>query len=155
MPRDNPRPLDQARRNAIIKVLSGAAALLALAAGAYALSSWSPSPDDRSESTITIGSSTVSLASETSVQSGSPAGIDIRVVYFGMPTTATGTKKETLTLRNPAYLSDLKAALVRLHPTLKGMLPTMLFLVDGVAANGNPQLQNNIEVDILAQIAGG
>jgi len=155
MSRGNPRPLNQARRNAIIKVLGSAAALLALAAGAYALSSWYSSPDDRSESTITIGSSTVSRASETSVQSGSPTGIDIRVVYFGMPTTATGTKKETFTLRNPAYLSDLKAALVRLHPTLKGMLPTMLFLVDGVAANGNPQLQNNVEVDILAQIAGG
>jgi len=151
----NPRPVNQARRNAIIKVLGSAAALLALAAGAYVFSSWSPSPDDRRESTITIDSSTLSWASEKSVQSGSPTGIDIRVVYFGMPTTATGTKKETLTLRNPAYLSDLKAALVRLHPTLKGMLPTMLFLVDGVAANGNPQLQNNVEVDILAQIAGG
>jgi len=31
----------------------------------------------------------------------------------------------------------------------------MLFLVDGVSANGNPQLQNDVEVDILAQVAGG
>ena len=155
MSRGNPRPVDQARRNVIIKVLSGAAVLLALAAGAYALSSWSPSPYDRNESTMTLDSSTVSRASETSDQSGSPTGIDIRVVYFGMPTTAIGTKKETLTLSNPAYLSDLKVALVRLHPSLKGMFPTMLFLVDGVSANGNPQLQNDVEVDILAQVAGG
>jgi molybdopterin converting factor small subunit len=154
MSRGSPRPVDQARRSAI-RALGGAAALLALAAGAYVLSSWSPSSDDRSESTLTIGSPTVSRAPEKSVQSGSSTGIDVRVVYFGMPTTATGTKKETLALSDPAYLSDLKAALVRLHPSLKGMVPTMLFLVDGVSANGNPQLQNDVEVDIVAQTVGG
>jgi len=104
---------------------------------------------------MTLDSSTVSRASEASDLSDSPTGIDIRVVYFGMPAAEIGTKKETLTLSNPAYLSDLKVALVRLHPSLKGMFPTMLFLVDGVSANGNPQLQNDVEVDILAQVAGG
>jgi len=155
MPEDNPRPVDRARRDAIIKILGGAAALLALAVGAYTLSSGSTSPEDANQSSLATRSSTVSVASGGFVQSGSADGITVRVDYFGMPTAVTGAKKETVTLSNPAYLSDLKAVLVGLHPTLKEMLPTMLFLVDGVSANGNPQLQNDVEVDILAQVAGG
>jgi molybdopterin converting factor small subunit len=155
MQKGNPRPVDQARRSAIIKILGGTAALLAFAVGGYALSSGSASPKGPNESTTTTRSSSVSGGSGALVQWGSTAGITIRVVYFGMPTGVTGTKKETVTLSNPAYLADLKAALVNSHPSLKEMLPTMLFLVDGVSANGNPQLQNDVEVDILAQIAGG
>jgi len=155
MPKGNPRPLDQAKRRTIIKILGGTAALLAFAVGAYALSSGSTSPKEPNESTMTTRSSTVSRGSGTLVQSGSTAGITVRIVYFGMPTSVTGAKKETVTLSSPAYLSDLKAALVSSHSSLKEMLPTMLFLVDGVSANGNPQLQNDVEVDILAQIAGG
>jgi len=155
MPDTNPRPVDQARRDAIIKILGGAATLVALAVGAYALSSGSPSPQDASQSSLSTRSSTVSGASGVLVQSGSASGTTVRVVYFGMPLNLTGSKKETVTLSNPAYLSDLKALLVTMHPTLKDMLPTMLFLVDGVSANGNPRLQNDVEVDILAQIAGG
>jgi len=155
MPNGKPRPVDQARRDAIIKILGGAAALLAVAVGVYAFSSGSTSPEDAYQSSLATRSSTVSGASGGLVQLGSATGITVRVVYFGMPLAVTGAKKETVTLSNPAYLSDLKAVLVGLHPTLKEMFPTMLFLVDGVSANGNPQLQNDVEVDILAQIAGG
>jgi sulfur-carrier protein len=155
MQKGNPRPVDQARRSAIIKILGGTAALLAFAVGGYALSSGSTSPRGPNESTTTTRSSTVSGGSGALVQSSSSAGIAVRVVYFGMPTGVTGTKKETVTLNRPAYLSDLKTALVNSHPSLKEMLPSMLFLVDGVSANGDPQLQSNVEVDILAQIAGG
>jgi len=155
MPGGNPRPVDQARRDAIIKIFGGAAALLAMAVGAYALSSGSTSSEKASQSSLATRSSAASGASGVLAQSDSTTGITVRVVYFGMPPDVTGAKKETVTLGNPAYLSDLKAVLVGLHPTLKEMLPTMLFLVDGVSANGNPQLQNEVEVDILAQIAGG
>ena len=155
MPKSNPRTVDQARRDAIIKIFGGAAALLAMAVGAYALSSGSTSPRGASQSSLNTRSSTVSGAPGVFVQSGRTTGITVRVVYFGMPLDVTGAKKETITLSNPAFLSDLKAVLVGLHPTLKEMLPTMLFLVDGVSANGDPQLQNEVEVDILAQIAGG
>ena len=153
MSKDSPRPVDQTRRDAIIKILGGTAALLAFVVGAYAFTK-SSSNESRSES-LTTQSSTASGAPGALVQSGSSTEISVRVVYFGMPPTVTGGRKETVSLSNPAYLSDLKAALVSLHPGLKGMLPTMLFLVDGVSANGNPQLQDDVEVDILAQIAGG
>jgi len=152
MAEGNPRPVDQARRNAIIKVLAGSAGLLALAVGAYVISP-KVAIDDTIGTTLTTHSSTA--LESAGAPSQSESSTEVRVVYFGMPPTVTGARKETIVLRNPAYLSDLKAALLSLHPGLKGMLPTMLFLVDGVSANGNPQLQDDVEVDILAQIAGG
>ncbi|HXX72085.1 MAG TPA: hypothetical protein VEI80_00185 [Candidatus Acidoferrales bacterium] len=155
MPKDNPRPVDQARRRAIIGILGGAAALVTLAVGVYPFSSGSTSPEKANESTSIARSSTVSSTSEALVQSGGASEIAVRVVYFGMPLAVTGTKKETVALNNPAYLSDLKIALVSAHPSLKVMLPTMLFLIAGLPANGNPQLQNDVEVDVLPQFAGG
>jgi molybdopterin converting factor small subunit len=88
-------------------------------------------------------------------QSSSSTSVGVRVVYFGMPSSVTGTKKETVELAYPAYLSDLKTALTALHPSLGKMFPSMLVLVDGVSATGNPRLENNVEVDILALGAGG
>jgi len=97
----------------------------------------------------------MTASSGSSVQHGGSAEISVRVVYFGMPLAATGTKKETVELTSPAYLSDLKNELVQMHPGLGNMLSSMLFLVDGVSATGNPQLEDNYEVDILALGVGG
>lgn len=55
----------------------------------------------------------------------------------------------------PAKLSDLQSALVELHPALAKMLPTMLILVDGVSVTGNPELNDNSEVDIMVIAVGG
>ena len=137
-------------------IVYGSAGLLAFAAGAYVLSS-KPSKDGspRNQSPSATGSSPVTTSGGVSTQNGESAMISVRVVYFGMPLTVTGTKKETVKLNSPAYLSDLKDALTILHPDLKKMLPTMLFLVDGQSAIGNPQLEDNWEVDILALGVGG
>lgn len=35
------------------------------------------------------------------------------------------------------------------------MLPTMLILVDGVSVTGNPELNDNSEVDIMVIAVGG
>ena len=72
-----------------------------------------------------------------------------------MPLAVTGVKKEMVQLESPAFLSGLKSALAELHPDLKSMLPSMLFLVDGVSATGNVQLENNVEVDVLSLSTGG
>ena len=130
--------------------------MLGLVAGAYVLSS----RHVMDESKIDPVSSTSQVASTSSgvgisALRGNPTEVSVRVVYFGMPLTVTGTKKETVVLPAPAYLSDLKNALVKLHPGLETMFQSMLFLVDGVSANGNPQLANNWEVDILALGVGG
>ena len=146
------RPVDEARRAAIIKIVGGALGLVAFVAAGYGLSRVGSSSHGQSAPNV---ASTLSTASEVSVKAGSQSGTTVRVVYFGMPLAATGTKKEVFTLGNPAYLSDLKAAIVVSHPGLKSMLPSMIYLVDGVSASGNPQLQNDVEVDILAQAAGG
>ena len=146
------RPLDEARRAAIIKMVGGALGLVAFVAAGYGLSKSAGSSPGQSTSKA---ATTLSTASDVSAQSSGQSGTTVRVVYFGMPLAITGTKKEVFTLGNPAYLSDLKAAIVVSHPGLKSMLPSMIYLVDGVSASGNPQLQNDVEVDILAQAAGG
>ena len=153
MAQGDSRPIDEARRAAIFKILGGAVGVVAFVAAGYGLSRLLTGTHSQSSSTNTT--SAVSTASGVAVQQSRQSGTTVRVVYFGMPLDATGTKKETFNLGNPAYLSDLKAALVGSHPGLKQMLPSMIYLVDGVSATGNPQLQNNVEVDILAQAAGG
>jgi len=153
MQQEDTRPIDEARRAAIIKIVGGAVGLIAFVAAGYGLSKLSVKGHGQSTSVTT--SSAFSTASAGLVQAAGQSVTTVRVVYFGMPLVATGTKKEEFTLGNPAYLSDLKAALVASHPGLKSMLPSMIYLVDGVSASGNPQLQDDVEVDILAQAAGG
>ena len=121
------------------------AGLAIAAAGAYLLVG--PSRGRTENSSSSSYSSSV-IATETGV-------VGVRVVYFGMPLTVTGTKKETVSMAGPAHLSDLKNAIVRMHPELGSMLPSMLILVDGMTALGNPQLEENDEVDILASGVGG
>ena len=152
----SPRPVDQARRKAISTILYGSLALIVTAAGIYALSP-KPTSDDspKSGSSSTDTVTTSSASSQPPVQSAAPSEIGVRVVYFGMPLAATGVKKETVELDSPAFLSNLQGALTELHPSLKSMLPSMVFLVDGVSATGDVQLENDVEVDILAVMAGG
>jgi len=148
--------MDQGRRKFLMKALLGSVGLLAFAAGAFTLTSTSASDDgEASQSSSANSLATVFAGTQAVSQSLGSAEISVRVVYFGMPAIVTGSKKETVSLPSPAYLSDLKSALVKLHPGLKDMLPAMLFLVDGVTATGNPRLENNWEVDILALTAGG
>jgi len=147
------QPIDEARRAAIIKILGGALGVVAFVAAGYGLSRLTTTSHTQSNSTNST--STLSTASGVAAQQNGQGGTTVRVVYFGMPLAATGTKNEMFTLGNPAYLSDLKAALVSFHPNLKQMLPSMIFLVDGVSATGNLRLQNDVEVDLLAQAAGG
>jgi len=149
----DPRPVDEARRATILKILGGAVGVVAFVAAGYGLSQLTSAGHAQSNSTNST--SALSTSPGLATQQNSQGGTTVFVVYFGMPLASTGTKKETFMMGNPAYLSDLKAALVSSHPNLKPMLPSMIFLVDGVSATGNPQLQNNVEVDILAQAAGG
>ena len=119
--------------------------LAVAAAGAYALVG-------PSQGRTEISSSSPYDSYVTTTQTGK---VGVRVVYFGMPLTVTGTKKETVSLASPAHLSDLENAIAKMHPELVSMLPTMLILVDGMTTTGNPQLEENDEVDILASGVGG
>ena len=146
--------MDQDRRKAIQIFLFGSVGLLAAATGMYALSKPRSPLNSVSETTLPSSLSTSSATSEMLAQPLSTE-VSVRVVYFGMPLAVTGVKKEMVQLESPAFLSGLKSALAELHPDLKSMLPSMLFLVDGVSATGNVQLENNVEVDVLSLSTGG
>jgi len=143
-----PRAVDQARRRLVRSILFGSAALAVVAAGAVVLSKV-PRVEGMAHPSAAV------VSSSAPAQPSGAGEIGVRVVYFGMPPTVTGTKKESLQLASPAYLSNLEDALTLMHPGLKGMFRSMLILVDGVSANGNPQLKDDCEVDILAFGAGG
>ncbi|HYC26990.1 MAG TPA: hypothetical protein VEB67_03090, partial [Nitrososphaerales archaeon] len=136
----------------------GAVGLLALAASGYVLSS-KQSSGGEGRSLTQGGGQTLSTSEPTFAKGAQdpipPSPVNVRVAYFGMPPSVTGVKKETLGLMSPAVLSDLKAELTVLHPKIAPMLSSMLFLVDGVSATGNPELPDDVEVDVLATFAGG
>ena len=150
------RVADQTRRRFMKSMIFGSAALLAFAAGVYivpsgTVQSETPKRSSSSANSPTRGSAAVGVQ----IQPTDQGEICVRVVYFGMPTTMTGAKQEIVRLPSPAYLSDFKTSIAVLHPALKAMLPSMLILVDGVSAIGNPPLQDKCEIDVLAAAAGG
>ena len=150
------RVADQTRRRFVKNMIFGSAALLAFAAGVYVVPSGAVHSETSKQSPSSANdSATGSEAIGVQIQPSNQAEISIRVVYFGMPTSITGTKQETVRLSSPAYLSDFKTAITVLHPALKAMLPSMLILVDGISAIGNPPLQDRCEIDVLAAAAGG
>ena len=80
--------------------------------------------------------------------------IRVKVDYFQM-SQVLQVKEEYFSLRSPARLSDLLTATVGEHPALEGMVPTMMILVDGIAASPSTALENGDEVDFIPAYAGG
>ena len=104
-----------------------------------------------SVNTTVIATSASSITSQTNTLSP----VTIKVVYFGMSDQMTGTKEEYFTLQTPAFLLDLVSQIKQKHAVFATMLPTMQIVIDGVPAQGNPQLQNKTEVDFIPLFAGG
>jgi len=137
-------------------MIFGSAALLTFAAGVYVVLPGAVQPETSKRSlSSTSNTATGSAAIGVQIHPPNQGEISVRVVYFGMPTSITGAKQESVRLPSPAYLSDFKAAITVRHPALKAMLHSMLILVDGVSAIGNPPLQDKCEIDVLAAAAGG
>ncbi|MDG6996309.1 MAG: MoaD/ThiS family protein [Nitrososphaerota archaeon] len=81
--------------------------------------------------------------------------LTIKVAYFGMATQSTGTSVEYLNLPAPAHLQDLLSELKQRHVVLVVMLPNMQILINGIPAEGNPELQDHSEIDFIPLFAGG
>ena len=80
----------------------------------------------------------------------------IKIVYFGFETVqTTGVNEEYLTLPTPVFLEDALSQVKEKHVVLAAMLPTMAISINGIPANGNPQLSNNSEIDFIPTFAGG
>ena len=80
----------------------------------------------------------------------------IKVAYFGFSTVqTTGVNEEYFTLPAPVSLQDVLSQIKEKHVVFTAMLPLMAINVNGITADGNPQLSNNSEIDFIPTLAGG
>lgn len=108
---------------------------------------------DSTETTAPLSEAT---SSDTSGLLGAISDYTIKVVYFGFQTVqTTGTTEEYLTLQAPVFLQDVLSRIKQEHVVLAAMLPIMAITINGIPADGNPQLANNSEVDLIPLYAGG
>jgi molybdopterin converting factor small subunit len=80
--------------------------------------------------------------------------IRVKVNYFQMP-FVVNTKVEYFTLPAQASYRDLLAGVVKEHPAISPMIPSMLVLIDGVPARPATPLRDGEEVDFIPAVAGG
>jgi molybdopterin converting factor small subunit len=80
--------------------------------------------------------------------------IRVKVNYFQMP-FVVNTKVEYFTLTAQARYSDLLAGVVKEHPAILPMIPSMMVLIDGVPAQPATPLRDGEEIDFIPAVAGG
>ncbi len=80
--------------------------------------------------------------------------IRVKVNYFQMP-FVVNTKVEYFTLPAQARYGDLLAGVVKEHPAISPMIPSMMVLIDGVPAQPATPLREGEEVDFIPAVAGG
>lgn len=170
---NNPSGSGTTRREALRKILliSAATGLTLLGAseitGSISKAKTQGSPKaTQTETTVTqnkiVGSTETTAplseatSNDTSGLLGAISDYTIKVVYFGFQTVqTTGTTEEYLTLQAPVFLQDILSRIKQEHVVLAAMLPIMAITINGIPADGNPQLANNSEVDLIPLYAGG
>jgi hypothetical protein len=101
-------------------------------------------------------SSTVAVTNESPAFVTGSTNYTIKVAYFGFETIqTTGIAEEYLTLPAPVFLQDVLSKIEGEHVVLAAMLPLMGITINGLPTYGNPQLENNSEVDFIPIYAGG
>ena len=157
-PEDSDKVRNLGRREAIKKILllsvgTVAAFGSAMELGPLLRSHSQGGEADKQEVLPTSGQSLASGAVSTA--SSESALAQIKVIYMGMPKTATGTSSELVTLTAGSTFNDLLSFLMKRHPALAAMGPGMQVLLNGLAPYGNPVLQDGDEAYFLAMSAGG
>jgi molybdopterin converting factor small subunit len=136
---DNPRR--RILRSALLFSAVGAGVLLGLEgwskAGALAL----------------VGGRAPTSSSGARVASG--GSLTVSVAYYGMPREIASAKQESFTLESPAYVRDLLARVVQLHPFISAMIPTMIVSVDGNPGVPGTPLRDGDEVTLVPAVVGG
>lgn len=79
----------------------------------------------------------------------------VKVVYFAAAREAASTKGEMLTLPPGTLTADLAREILRLHPSLEGVLTSARFSVNFGIVEGNSPLHDGDEVGVLPPVAGG
>ena len=76
-------------------------------------------------------------------------------VYYSMMAQYTDLDEEDFVLQGPATVQELMNTVLVRHPSMAGMMQTMLILLDGVAAKPTASLRDGDMVQFIPLSAGG
>lgn len=79
----------------------------------------------------------------------------VRVLYFAAAQGLADIKSESVTLEDGSRVRDMASEMLRLHPALKSIEPTIRYSVNFEIADGNQLLHDGDEVAVLPPVAGG
>jgi len=79
----------------------------------------------------------------------------VKVLYFASAQGLTNLKSEAVRLRDGSSVKDLAAEMLRLHPALKTIEPTIRYSVNFEIAESDTAIHEGDEVAVLPPVAGG
>ena len=77
------------------------------------------------------------------------------VLYFASAQGLTNLKSERMRLKEGSSVKDMAAEMLRMHPDLKDIEPTIRYSVNFEIAEENAPLRDGDEVAVLPPVAGG
>jgi len=79
----------------------------------------------------------------------------VKVLYFASAQGLTNLKSESMRLKEGSSVKEMAAEMLRLHPDLKSIEPTVRYSVNFEIADSNSTLRDGDEVAVLPPVAGG
>lgn len=77
------------------------------------------------------------------------------VLYFASAQGLTNLKSERMRLKEGSSVKDMAAEMLRMHPDLKDIEPTIRYSVNFEITEENAPLRDGDEVAVLPPVAGG
>lgn len=79
----------------------------------------------------------------------------VKVLYFASAQGLANLKSEDVRLDEGSTVSDVEAAVLRLHPALKSIASTIRYSVNFDLSDESAMLHDGDEVAVLPPVAGG
>jgi molybdopterin converting factor subunit 1 len=79
----------------------------------------------------------------------------VKVLYFASAQGLANLKSESMHLEEGSTVEDVAAEMLRLHPDLRSIEPTIRYSVNFEIAEGRVPLHDGDEVAVLPPVAGG
>jgi len=79
----------------------------------------------------------------------------VKVLYFASAQGLANVRSEDMRLRDGSSVEEMAAEMLRLHPALKSIEPTIRYSVNFEVAETSERLHDGDEVAVLPPVAGG
>jgi len=79
----------------------------------------------------------------------------VKVLYFASARGLANLKSENIRLRKGSSVKEMAAEMLRLHPALRTIEPTVRYSVNLEITKGDAKLHDGDEVAVLPPVAGG